>query len=201
MKDLNFFEPYIEKKEFKLTKSLVLYSLLVVICLGLISYAGINGMKIMRLSSQVEELQAQAENPDIVKKVTYIHEKEEEMNLFKTEVENIQYMDEIIESKEIVSEELIKNITYNLPKDTYLTSITIYVDSISILGISNDKWSIAEFARALETIEGLDVIYISSISTVEDRFSFNLDISLEEEDIHGEDEVEEVEETEDQVSN
>lgn len=198
MKDLNFFEPFIEKKEFKISKSLVLYSLVGVFCIGFIFYGILNQINIMRLNSQVNELQAQAEDPAIVKKVSYIKEKEEEMNLFKAEVENIQYMDKVIESKEIVSEEFIREITYNLPKDTYLTSITIYEDSINLLGVANDKWSIAEFGRALEIMEGLDEVYISSISSLEERFNFNIDISLEGEDIDGEDETEEVQ---DQVSN
>lgn len=204
MKDLNFFEPYIEKKQFKINKSMILYSLVGIICIGLLFFAAINQIQIMRLNSQVNELETIARDPKIVEKVSHIQEKETEMAIFRTEVEDIQYMDEIIESKEIVSDEFIREITSNLPKDTFLTSITIYEDAIGILGVANDKWSIAEFARGLENMEGLYEVYISSISSQEDKFNFNLDISLvediipEEEDIDGEDEEEE---TEDQVSN
>lgn len=206
MKDLNFFEPYLEKKEFKINRSIFLSLLIGIICIGLILYAGINQIQIMRFNSQVNDLEIIARDPKIVKKVSYIKEKETEMEIFKTEVENIQYMDEIIESREIVSEEFIRDITSNLPKDTYLTSITIYQDSIGILGIANDKWSVAEFSRGLENMEGLEEVYISSISAEEDRFNFNIEIGLEpdisleeleEEDIDGEVE----EEPKDQVSN
>lgn len=201
MKDLNFFEPYIEKKEFKLSKTMVLYSLLSLICMVLVLYAGLNQIKLMKLNSQVNQLQVQAENPEMLDKVAYIQEKEEEMNSFRIEVENIRYMDKVLESKEIGSDDLIRKITYSLPKDTYLTSITLFGDSISIHGLANDKWSIAEFGRALDIMEGLDEVYISSISTLEDRFSFNLDISLEGEDADGEDEIDEAEENQDQISN
>lgn len=195
MKDLNFFEAYVEKKEFKLNKSMVFYSLIVAICIGFISYAAINGVRIMRLNSQVKALETIAREPKVLEKVSMINEKQAEMDLFKEELRNIEYMDKIIESKEIITEDLIRNITYNLPKESYLTSITINEGSISILGFSNDKWSIAEFARGLGSIKELDEIYISSISPIEDRFSFiidmnyNKDFSSEEEDRDGEEET------------
>lgn len=198
MKDLNFFEPYIEKKEFKISKPLLLYSIIGTICIGLILYSGLNQIKIIKLNSKVNALQAKAENPDIVEKVLYIQEKEEEMNLFKTEVENIKYMDSVIESREIVNEEFIRNITYSLPKNTYLTSITIYENAINLIGVSDDKWSIAEFGRAIEIIDDQNEVYISNISTKEDKYSFNLDITLVEEGVDGEDKTQEIQ---DQVSN
>ena len=77
MKDLNFFEPYIEKKEFKLNKTIAIYSIFSIISIILVVYAGLNQLKLIKLNTQINELQVQAENPDILDKVAYIQEKED----------------------------------------------------------------------------------------------------------------------------
>lgn len=189
MRDLNFFESYIDKRSFKLNKALILYSFIILGILSLLAYGVYNQIQISKLSSFVNSLQEIAENPKTLEKVEAIKNKEAEVATFREEVEKIRKMDKAIEIREIIDEELLYTITSILPEDLFLTSITIQDKSIQFRGISKDKWSIAEFGKGLEVIEELDEVFISNITLVEDFYNFDLNITLKDVMIGGEGEA------------
>ena len=198
MKDLNFFESYIEKRKFNIDKRLIYYFIAILLVLFIVFYSIFNQIKIRRISKDVGKLRSIVEDEKINKKVTEINEKKKEVAKFNESLDKIKLLDNVIEEDNIIDDYLLENITSRMPDDVFFTSISIYTDNIQIIGISKDKCSIAELGKSLGSIEEFKEIFITNISFEEDNYNFTLNINLkdvnmdEEEKAVGEDENEEV---------
>lgn len=195
MRDLNFFEPYIEKSEFKLDKKLVIGSICMFLFLSLSIYTGYNSILIRSESRMVQSLRATAEDPGRLKKLGEIQEKEEEVNEFRGSLEKIRYLDQSLDERDIVHEDLLETITTRMPEDLFLTSLSIFNNEIQIVGVAKDKWAIAKFEKALEDLEhmeDLQEIFISNISQEDDHYNFTINISLKDVDDYEDEESEEL---------
>ena len=191
MRDLNFFEPFIEKTEFKIDKKIIFFAVGMFALLSLVSYTVYNSIIIRHESRIVQSLKTTAENPRTLEKVEEIKEKEIEVNEFREAVEKIRYLDETIAKREIIDEALLDKITSRMPGDLFLTSLSIYNREIQIVGIAKDKLSIAELEKGLEDIEDAEEIFISNISLEEDFYNFTINITLKDVDGYGEEVTEE----------
>lgn len=191
MKDLNFFEPYIEKSEFKIDKKLIVAGVLIFAFLSLSTYTIYNSMIIKQEARIVQRLKDTAENATTLKKVEEIREKENEVTEFRESVEKIRYLDQIIAEEDIIDEDLLGTINSRIPEDLFFTSLSIYNHEIQIVGISKDKWSIAELEKGLEDIENLEEIFISNISLQDDFYNFTINITLKDVEEDGREATEE----------
>ncbi len=178
MRDLNFFESYIEKKEFKIDKKIIYFTVSTFAILFLIGYTIYNEIVIRQEMKMVESLRLTAENPKTLEKVEEIKSKEAEVNEFSKSVEKIKLLNEAIEKRNIVDEALLDKINDNIPEELFLTSLSIQGGEIQIVGISKDKWAIAEFQKGLESIDNYEEIFVSNISKQEDYYNFSLNITL-----------------------
>lgn len=190
MRDLNFFDPYIEKREFKLDKMFFFY---LIISLGVLYLAvtGIfNQLQIGKLNKEVSSLQVIAENPQTLQKVEEVQAMESELNTFREEVTKIKELNQILAAGNVIDENLLLVITSKMPEDVFFTNFSAYGREIQISGISKDKYSIAELSKGLEDIDYVDDIFISNITAEEDFYRFSLNITLEDVNVIGE-EIEE----------
>ena len=178
MRDLNFFQNYIEKNEFKIDKKIIYFTVITFIFLSLIAYTVYNEIIIRQEKRIVVSLRETAEDPKTLKKVEEIRIKEVEVNEFKESVDKIKLLDKNIEERDIVDEALLDKINDNIPEELFLTSLSIQGEEIHIVGISKDKWAIAEFQKGLECIDNYDEIFVSNISKQEDYYNFSLNITL-----------------------
>lgn len=178
MRDINFFRSFIEKKDFKISKNLILFTVCSFLILFIIGYAVYNTILIRQESKIVESLRATAEDPKILKKVEEIKSKEAEINEFRASVEKIRLLDSTIDNRDIIDEELLDAISSKLGDKIFLTSLSIQNDEIYIVGISKDKWEIAEFIKGIETLDIHEEIFASNISQQNDHYSFSLNIQL-----------------------
>lgn len=200
MRDLNFFESYIEKREFKFQKNHLLYGLLILSIVGILGYSLANQLKIGNLNADIVERKEVAENPVTVKKVEEIKALETEVSTFRDEVNKIIQLDQSIEAKDVIGEDLLKQIRSKMPRDLFLSNISIYERDIQISGIARDTYSIAEFVKGLEIMEESESIFISSINSIEDYYNFALNLTLKDVSIDGDESVEE-EEFQDEATN
>lgn len=182
MKDLNFFEPYIEKKEFKIDKELIFYGTMVLIVLCMIFYGIINQIKIVKLNREVAKLKLEAEDESVQKRIEELKFQEEEIADIKEKVEQLKTVDEYIEDRDIINEYLLQNITSRTPEEVFLKSMSIDTASMQIEGISKDKYSIAEFEHSLKNTIGFEESFISNISFEDGYYNFSLNIKLKDED-------------------
>jgi type IV pilus assembly protein PilN len=185
MKDLNFFEPYIEKKEFKIDKELIFYGTMVLIVLCMIFYGIINQIKIAKLNREVAKLKLEAEDESIEKRIEELKFQEEEIAGIKEKVEQLKIVDKYIEDRDIINEYLLQNITSRTPEEVFLKSMSLDTLSIQIEGISKDKYSIAEFEHSLKSTIGFEESFISNISFEDGYYNFSLNIKLKDEDDNG----------------
>lgn len=191
MKDLNFFEQYIEKREVKIDKRLIYFSLSSFLILFLISYIIYNAMLIKQENQMVENLRITAENTKTVEKVESIMIKQAEVAEFKESVDKIKQLDNTLKGRDIIDEKLLDMITSRIPENLFLTSLSIHGNDIQIVGIANDKWSIAELQKGLEDLLNVEESFVSNISLQEDHFGFNINITLKDVSIDGEESGEE----------
>lgn len=180
MKDLNFFEPYIEKKEINIDKRLVfsLLGLLLTICI--LSYTILNQIRIRRIERDVGKLKATVEDERINKRVKGIENKKKEVAEFKQSLDKIKLIDDLVKEESFIDVYLLESITSSMPEDVFFTSISIYDDSIQIVGVSKNKYSIAELGKSLEVIEEFKEIFVENISSEVGYYNFNLNIDLKD---------------------
>mgnify|MGYP000979465673 CR=1 FL=1 len=187
MSDLNFFEPYIDKRDFKFDRMIFLYVLLVLSIVA-VGAAGIyNQVQISMLKTQLRDKRIVAENPDTVKKYNEIKELENETAVFKEEVDKIVKMDKNIAETDIISENLIAEIKSKMPADLFLTNFSANGRDIQISGIAKNSKAIAEFSKGLGLIKDVESVFISTIDNSEDVYNFVLnttfkDVNIDEED-------------------
>lgn len=180
MRDLNFFEPYIEKRELKFNKIYIFYALCILALTGITVYGIYNQIRIGILNREIKDRVAIAEEPTMVKKVEEIKALETEVATFRAEVEKIVQLDKSIEDNDIIGEQLLQQIKSKMPADLFLSNFSAYDREIQISGISKDKYSIAEFQKGLEDIEDTEAIFVSNITSTEDYYNFVLNLTLKE---------------------
>ena len=185
MRDINFFESFIDKKEFRIDRRLIYFTVFSFIIIVLLGYAVYNAILIRHESRIVESLRSTAEDSRILKKVEEINNMEMEINEFRALVEIIKELDETIEERDIIGEELLDNINSKLGEGIFLTSLSIHKNEIHLVGVSKDKWSIAEFQKGIETLDIHEEIFTSNISLREDYYNFSINILLRSDDNDG----------------
>lgn len=180
MSDLNFFEPYIEKREFKFNKMILLYILLVLCIAGVVAVGTYNQIQIFILQNQVKDKREAAEDSKTVNKYNKIKELEKEMVVFKEEVDNIVEMDKNIAKNDIIREDLLSEIKSKMPADLFLTNFSASGKDIQISGVAKDSDSIAEFSKGLGFIKDVENVFISSIDNVEGSYNFVLNTTFKD---------------------
>lgn len=202
MRDLNFFEAYIEKREFKLDRKLIYGTLAILALVLFVALSLLNQYNIKQEEATVAKLRAIAEDESTLRKVEEIKEREEEVAEFRDSVEKIILLDENLQETDIISARLLGEITSKMPESMVMSSMSLGMTNIQIVGLTDDKWSVADFARGLESIEELGEIFVSNISNEEDYYTYNIDILvreiISEEDVIVDDEVIEEVDEEDQ---
>lgn len=173
MSDLNFFEPYIEKRELKFNRMILLYSLLVICLAGVVGKGAYNQLQIVMLQGQVEGKRDMAEDPTTVEKYNEIKQLENEMVVFKEEVDRIVEMDKSIAKTDIVSSDLMSEIKSKMPADLFLTNFSVTGREMQISGVSKDSNSIAEFSKGLKTVKDVESVFVSSINNNKEESNYN----------------------------
>ena len=182
MKDLNFFEPYIEKKEFKIDREVIMFFVSIIFVFSIIIYSISNQVKISRLTKKDSKLKGQVENQNIIEKVEDLQSQENDINYLKGKIEHLNMVDEYIVESDMINEYLLQTITSRTPENIFLNSVDIDTSSISIQGTSRDKYSIAEFEHSIKNTEGFIETFISNIYLDNGYYNFSLNIKLRDED-------------------
>jgi len=180
MRDLNFFEPFLDKKQLKFNKMIFLYLLLAIAVIGLGVLGALNQLEINALQKDVDSLSAVANDPQTLKKVEAVKAFETETEQFKGEVENIKSLDKSIQARDVIGEDLLYDINSRLPGGVFLTNMSITGRDIQLTGFAEDQYSIAEFGKGLEKLPDAQEIFISNISAVESYYRFAMNLTLKE---------------------
>lgn len=179
MKDLNFFESYIQRpKREPVGKGIYAVFAVIVLFLAIAAFLFYRQMKIRKMSKTVESLRQTAEDPIMLEQVERVTKKEAEKEQFKAAVEKVVAVDYVIQSQDRIDGELFDKLTSCLPDSTFLSSVDVSPIGFTLTGISKDKWSVAEFARALESVEGVVEVFTPSLFYDEGFFEFSMEVSF-----------------------
>lgn len=176
MRDLNFFEGYVEKREFKLNTKLIYFVAIGFCLLFLIGYIGYNAVVIKEENEMVNTLKQEAENPSVLSKVEEIKEKEEQLNNLKESVDKIVILDTDVAATKKIDDTLLEEINDKIPNNIFLTSISIEEERISIVGISKDKWAIPEFQKSLASLDDYGDVFVPYITLEDNQYNFALEV-------------------------
>ena len=180
MKDLNFFENYVEKPQFNIDTRLIIYFTAIILALFIVIYTVSTQVKIRSISKDIAKLQTTIDDERINQRIENIKEKQAELEEFSDSLEQVQIFDNMVEEENIIDSYLLENIVSKMPEDVFFTSISIYSEEIQIVGNAKDKWAIAQLQKNLESIEDFHQIFISNISSEEGYCNFILNIYLKD---------------------
>ncbi|MGB4607525.1 MAG: PilN domain-containing protein [Sedimentibacter sp.] len=186
MVDLNFFEPYVERRKLKFDRNALLYIVLGLCIIGIAALGAFNQLQINSLRSQAAGRRQIAEEPKTLEKYKQIKELENQMAVFKEEMDKIVKMDKNIAKSNIISEALIFEIKSKMPENLFLTNFNAEGRDMEITGVAKDTNSIAEFSKSLRDINDVESVFISSIENLEGNYNFVLnttfkDVNIDEE--------------------
>lgn len=179
MKDLNFFESYIQKpKRESAGKEIYAVFAVILLFLAVATFLFYRHFKIRTLSKTVESLRQTAEDPMMLEQVEKVVKKESEKEQFREAVDKIVAVDQVIQSQDRIDGELFDKLTSCLPDSIFLSSVNVSPIGFTLTGISKDRWSVPEFQHALENIEGVVEVFTPSLFYDEGFFEFSMEISF-----------------------
>ena len=180
MKDINFFEPYIEKKQFKINVEMVYYLLAIVLVVCMILYSFLNQIRINSMQKSINIMKTKIEAEKVQNEIDKLNKKKHEVDEAKSQIENLRRIDESIVSNDNINEFLLQTITSRVSENIFFNSISLNMDSIQIEGIANDRQSVAQFQYSLSNVEGFKKVFISNISLDGKYYRFTLAINLKD---------------------
>lgn len=185
MKDLNFFEPFVEKKRFRLSGVVILYGVLAVVVVAIGVFAVANQIRISVLEKEIQAQMDFINDPGTSAKVQELESIQQEITTFRREIDNIQTLETSISSKDIVRRDLLMDIGSRIPDGLFINNMSIDKSGIRIGGYCLDRESVARFAKGLEDLPIVEDSFISSISANESYYRFDLNLILKEVNPYG----------------
>ena len=186
MVDLNFFEPYVDRRELKFDRNVLLYIILGLCIIGIAALGVYNQIQINTLQAQALSRRQVAEEPKRLEKYKEIKELEHQMAVFKEEMENIVKMDKSIAKTNRISENLIYEIKSRMPEDLFLTNFNANGREIEISGVAKDTDSIAKFSKSISNINDVESVFISNIDNLDGNYNFVLNTTFKDVNIDDE---------------
>lgn len=180
MKDINFFEPYIEKKQFKINIEMVYYLLAIVLVVCMLLYSFLNQIRINRMQKSINVMKTKIEAEKVQNEIDKLNKKKHEVDETKSQIENLKKIDKSIVSEDNINEFLLQTITSRVSENIFFNSISLNMDSIQIEGIAKDRQSVAQFQHSLSNVEGFKRVFISNISLDGKYYRFTLTINLKD---------------------
>lgn len=180
MKDFNFFEPYLDKREISGPNVLIFYAVALVVVLGLIIYPLINVFKINSLNKSVTAMKTSLESSTIYERLDIVEQKKEKVSEMEEKSLLLNDADKIIESRDVVNDLLLNRITEKIPKEVFLKSLNLSAGQIQMQGMATGNLAVACLETNLKSDKGFKDIYISNISLRDGLYDFSISFALED---------------------
>lgn len=191
MRDKNFFEPYVGKKNSRDEKQKLVAIVAGGFTILILSYTLVNVIKIPMLKKEIARVTSELnENQLNEKKDSVEHKKELLAELQQIETE-IDYVSLELNEKDKLGVYLVETITNSMPSDIFLKSIDINEEMITLEGISRTKEDIAQLEANLRQVIYFKEVFIPGINTEEGFYNFTITMNLTEEGVAVQEESEE----------
>lgn len=179
MADINFFKHYEHLKKDSSDKYMYVTAGLVGALI--IGSASINIAKIHLYNKEIEIYNAKLNTEDVQSKIKTAEEVNAKLDILSKYETQIDDVTSSINTREVVSIDVIDKISSTVPSDVSFESMNISEGTINIEAISNTRSSIGELENRLKKLDILQVVHVGTISentSLEGMFAFNIKCTL-----------------------
>lgn len=185
MRDTNFFEPYVDKKEndFK-GKNIIVFVVAGVVVVSLIMFPVVNKIRIYRINKEITKIENELNSSQNKIKKEQVEGKRQEIEELKEKDKTLGLIADDFYKKDNVGDFLVLSITESMTKGMFLKSVDINGDEIIVSGVSKEKKDIARLERNFRRIVYFQEVFIPSIVLNEDYYEFAVNIKINNEEVN-----------------
>lgn len=183
MKDLNFFGPYQGQKKEKINTQMYIYGAIAIVGVLIVSTLIFNNVKIYILDKSIKDYTLKLEAKEIQANLKEAEDINNEISLLKEYDSALVDISTSVKDRDIVSYELLNNISSTLPSEVSFKTLDIKENNISIQGVATNRISVAELKHNLSQLPNMQDVYVNSInskSAVEGEYSFDIKCVLKD---------------------
>lgn len=184
MKDFNFFAVYSKKTQRSKKRKVVIAfiaAFVILIGVGMYMVNYLFELRLLGIRYEIEANQLYMSSPELIIELDRHGNLLDQLTDLKTyNVKTTQLSKQIVLSG-LIKTSLLQSITESIPKDTYIESLAVVSDTLTISGIGASEISIADFERNMADLSYVEEVFISSISKqAQDSYSFNMSVRVKE---------------------
>lgn len=185
LRDTNFFEPYIEKKEFDFKgKGMIIFVVTGIIVILLILSPIVNMIRISKMNKEIIKIEDELNSTqNKVKKESFENKRQEIIEL-KDKEETLDLIAGDFYKRDNVGDFLVHSITDSMTGTMFLKNMDINGDEIVVSGIAKEKADIARLERNFRRIIYFNDVFIPSIKLNEDFYEFSVNIKINNEEVN-----------------
>lgn len=183
--DINFFTPYENKRKEKKDLQKYIYGITVITIFAIGVSFGVNHFRIYRLEKDIEYYTNKMTDSILSSELKEAENINSQINILTEYDKGIEDISKAVRNRDLVSDNLLNNISSTIPSDVSFKSIVIDSGNILLQGVSANRSAVAELKHNLSNLEELDSVYVNSISNsgaVEGEYSFNIKCVLKDVD-------------------
>lgn len=185
MKDTNFFEPYVETREFNFKgKKMIIPIVLALIVFIIVTFPLVNKIRIYRMNREIVKIDKEVNSTQNKIKKQTIETKRLEIANLKEKDAMLTVITDDFSKKDNVGDFLVYSITDSMTGDMFLKSLEITGDEAIVIGISKEKESIARLERSLRRISYFKDVFIPNITMQEEFYEFTVNIKINSEEVN-----------------
>lgn len=171
--DLNFFAPYQGQKKEQHNKNIYVYSVAAFLSVAIVGSFAWNTGRIILLNNKIKDYNAKLEEQVVKEKLAIWEDISRKTDILSRYNEGLVDINTALNTRAVVSTELLNMISSCLPSQVTFNSISIDNKQISIQAVSSSRTAIGELENNLRNLENIQDVYIGGISGTE---SYTFDV-------------------------
>ena len=175
MREVNFFREYHGKE--KDQNNTLVYLLLASIII-FIGYTYISSeIQIKQIKNNKTTLEQKINDPEMESQIELSDEVNQKLDILSQVEESLSQINQAVESRDIVTVNLLNQLSSTLPSEVSFKNLVISDGSIVMSAVSTSRTAIAEVQHNLKELPQIDSVYIGAISEMgglEGQYSFDL---------------------------
>lgn len=182
MRDINFFSSYFKVQ--KTSKRITLFwgILVAFILTTTIGFYTWYYFTSNHLESEIDQLNHFINSKVTIKNMNELNTLQKKSKLLSEYYNIVKEIDNSIFSNDRINQQLLIELSIQVPKDTYFTALSIAQDRLQIQGISKTRTSVAKLEYNLKLLNNIKEVHVSNISRdikEHDGYVFTMVCSLE----------------------
>ncbi|AFS77803.1 fimbrial assembly family protein [Gottschalkia acidurici 9a] len=180
MRDINFFESYINKKDNKIDRKKTILIGIGLIVFIVSIYVFTNKVRVHRLNKEIANITEELEGVASIEKKKSLNQKKDMLDNLKIKDQKVNIIINELQKKDNLGAHIIELITNSMSEDIFLKSMTINQSDVDIEGIGRNRGGIAKLEANIRQVRYFEDVFISNIVLEEEFYKFNIKIKFME---------------------